>query len=136
MKWIARQDLAVSTTGLLPAGAAIEDFTGAWISRGEFSRLAAQPVATIDGTIYTDGAFTGFKPSRDRGASEQQEYKTFGDHDGDGLTFNGAVIARDVDVLAPGGWYVRYDNRNFVGEGSAIDFEPSRVVEFTGWREE
>ena len=74
--------------------------------------------------------------SHDDGKNEESEYKVFGDKDHDGLTFNGAVIARDIDVLAPGGWYVRYDNRNYVGEGSSLNFEPSRKIDLRAWREE
>ncbi len=146
MQWLVRQGVTVTSTGLLPQGAVDGDFAGGWISQKQFNRLATEnavtarqqinQVSTIDATIYTDGAFTGYKPSNDSGASEEAEYPLFVDRDADGLTFNGAVIARDIDVLAPGGWYVRYDNRNYVGEGSTLNFEPSRVVELRGWREE
>jgi hypothetical protein len=137
MRWINRSGVEIASTGILPAGSTNEAFLGGWISRDKYHQLASKSQATvIDATIYTDGAFTGFKASNDKGKSELEEYKIGRDLDGDGLTFNGAVIARDIDVLAPGGWYVRYDNRNFVGEGAALNFEPSRVVEITGWREE
>ena len=146
IRWRRKDKIELHSTGLLPKGAGSEDFSGGWLSRDKFSELAEQgakssrekinQVSTIDATIYTDGAFTGYKPSNDKGKSERAEYQMFGDVDGDGFTFNGAVIARDIDVLAPGGWYVRYDNRNYVGEGSTINFEPSRMVEISGWREQ
>jgi hypothetical protein len=88
--------------------------------------------------LYAEGTVTGYKKSNaefynKEGASckytknakgyvlssynnQTYEWNTdygFLDSDNDGITFYGAILARDINVYSPwGGWYAIYDNRN------------------------
>lgn len=94
--------------------------------------------------LYAEGAVTGYKKGNARfydengktcaytcPGSDNKKYEItclnctdsenknghfgFMDDDNDGLTFYGAILARDIDVYVDyGGWYVMYDDRNAI----------------------
>ena len=99
----------------------------------------------IYGLLYAEGAVAGYKKSsnnfydsvgkdceylgfkiKDRNSDLEAMSKGLGflDDDNDALTFNGSVLTKDTEIYNDwGGWYVKYDNRNYwdVDEDGKID---------------